>query len=204
MQVKVCGITNVEDALMAAELGVNYLGYIVNHTASPRYITPTAAAHIIRKIHKVYPHVRHVAVLVDPTTEECEELIQQLDVNVVQFHGSETPEFIQSMPYVKKWKALEIHSPDDLAAIDAYQPVVDGILLDAGKGSGEVITAELLQHLNIASTFILAGGIGPDTIAERLQVCTPHIIDVNSGVEREPGKKDREKIMACLNILNAV
>lgn len=208
MQVKVCGITNVEDAIMVAELGVNYLGYVVNYTASPRYIAPTNAAHIIRKVRKVYPQVRHVGVVVDPNQFDCQDIIDELDADIIQFHGSESTSYIESLQYIDKWKAVEIAKPEDMRLIaeliSQYESVVDGILLDSGKGSGQLIPAELLSSLKIQSTFILAGGITPENILERLQLCSPDIIDINSGVEIEPGKKDRDKIIACLNIIRSV
>lgn len=204
MQVKVCGITNITDALMIADLGVNYLGYIVNHTASPRYITPTAAAHIIRKVRKVHPQIRHAGVVVDVHPDQCQEIIQELDVDVMQFHGAETPEYIQSIKYVQKWKAIELTNTDAIKLIPQYETVVDGIVLDSGKGSGRLISAELLSSVKIQPTFICAGGISPENILERLRLCTPDIIDINSGVEIEPGKKDREKIIACLNLIKDI
>lgn len=208
MQVKVCGITNVEDAIMVAELGVNYLGYIINYTSSPRYISPTKAAHIIRKTRNAFPLVRHVAVVVDPSAIDSQNFIDELDADIIQFHGSESPDYIQSLSYVKKWKTIEIAKPEDMRLIaeliSQYESVVDGILLDSGKGSGQLIPAELLSSLKIQSTFILAGGITPENILERLQLCSPDIIDINSGVEIEPGKKDREKIIACLNIIRSI
>lgn len=204
MQVKVCGITNVADALMVAELGVNYLGYIVNYRSSPRYIVPANAAHIIRKTRKAFPHVRHVAVVVDPNKTDCQNIIDELDADIIQFHGLESPEYIQSIKYIQKWKAIELINADAIQLIQQYETVVDGILLDSGKGSGQLIPAELLSSVKIQTTFILAGGITPENIHERLQLCTPDIIDINSGVEREPGKKDRDKIIACLNIIKGI
>ncbi len=201
MQVKVCGITSVQDALMAAELGAHYLGYIVNYTSSPRYITPPAAAHIIRKVRKVHPQVRHVGVVVDANRDLCQEIIDELDVDVMQFHGMETPEYIESIKYIQKWKAIELTTADVIKLIPQYETVVNGIVLDSGKGSGNTIPSEWLKGIKINTDFILAGGIGPDSIQGRLQICQPNIIDLNSGVEREPGKKDRAKIIACLNII---
>lgn len=208
MQVKVCGITNIADALMVADLGVNYLGYIVNHTASPRYITPTAAAHIIRKVRKVHPQIRHVGVVVDANKMDCQNIIDELDADIIQFHGSESPEYIQNIKYIQKWKAIELETADAIQLIPQFETVVEGILLDSGKGSGQLIPAELLSSVKIQPTFILAGGITPENILERLQLCTPDIIDINSGVEIEPGKKpirkDREKIIACLNLIKDI
>lgn len=204
MQVKVCGITNVEDAMMVAGLGVNYLGYIVNYTSSPRYISSTNAAHIIRKTRKAFPHVRHVAVVVDSNATDCQNIIDELDADIIQFHGLETPEYIQNIKYIQKWKAIELTVTDAIKLIPQYESVVDGIVLDSGKGSGQLIPAELLSSVKIQPTFILAGGITSENILERLQLCTPDIIDINSGVEIAPGKKDQEKIIACLNIIKGI
>lgn len=204
MQVKVCGITTVEDALMAANLGVQYLGYIINYPTSPRYISPAAAAHIIRKIRLAFPEVRHVGVVVNPSSELCRELIDELDIDVVQLHGSETPEYIRQLKYITTWKAIEVTTSEDLKLIPQYQSVVDGIVLDSGKGSGQVIPSELLNTIQITPTFILAGGITPQNIHERITLCAPDVIDLNSGVEYEPGKKDQQKITTCLNIIKSL
>lgn len=204
MQVKVCGITNVEDALMAAELGAHYLGYIVNYPDSPRNVSSATAAHIIRKTRKAFPHVRHVGVVVDQDSALCKELINELDIDVIQFHGSETPEYIQEVKYITKWKAIEVTSSQDLKLISQYQSIVDGIMVDSGKGSGQPIPADLLQGLRITPTLILAGGITAQNIRERIEICSPDIIDLNSGVEYQSGQKDKQKILACLNIIKSL
>lgn len=198
MQVKVCGITSVDDAIMAANQGIDYLGYIVNYPTSPRHIQPITAAHIIRQVRVAFPNIRHVAVVVDPSETECNQLIEELDCDIVQFHGNESPEFIKRFSFITKWKAIELHRLVDLDKIPQYTTVADGIVIDSGKGSGQPIAAELLQQVHTTIDLVLAGGIYVENIIAMTKLCRPNIIDLNSGVELRPNKKDPNKLAQCL------
>lgn len=206
INVKVCGITNVADALQAAQVGVTYLGYILHAQTSPRQISPITAALIIAAVRRQYPTVKHVGVFVDAPAATINQITEQAGLDVVQLHGQESPELIQQLiaPFV--WKAIVTNESDTLRQlIEQYQNKVDGLLFDAGQGSGQPLHSSILAALSTIpfanTTTILAGGIGPDTISHLLSRFRPTIVDLNSGVERAPGHKDMIKLAAVMQQL---
>ncbi len=198
MQVKICGITNENDALTAAQQGVNYLGYILNYPESPRFISAPQAKKIIDRVRLLFPKVKHVGIFVDATSETINDIIKNLQLEVVQLHGNESVENIEKLNDVVKWKAIELQSEDDLEKIKLYENVVDGILLDSGKGSGKTITQDLLKQASIGKPVILAGGLSPSNIQAMCKLYYPTVVDINSGIESVPGKKDDQQIELLL------
>ncbi len=192
---KVCGITNVEDALACAAAGVSYLGYVINYPQSPRFIEPAAANVIIQKVKRLYPKVQHVGVLVETTTQDVQALLDIIELDIIQIY-----EPIPRAP-LAIWQSVIVHALSDLAKLKPANETVIGIHCDAGLGSGNVIAPELLQHLQSDLPLIVAGGIGPENIEAILEQCQPDVIDVNSKVEVSPGKKDITKIKALLTHL---
>lgn len=199
VKIKICGITNIEDALNAAEAGADYLGYILNYEKSARYIEPVRAEEIITQVRFKHPRVNHVGVFVNEKPEIINSLIIKLHLDTVQLHGDESIEDIQTLRRVKKWKAFEIKERKELEKISPYTEYVDAILLDAGKGSGKTIASELLADLRLRSPLVLAGGISPTNIAAAIRQYQPQIVDISTGVESEPGKKDKDKIEQLFN-----
>lgn len=191
-QLKVCGITNEADALSCAQVGVAYLGYVINYTASPRYIAPAAANNIIQRVRRLYPQVLHVGVLVAPTTHFIQELLPVIELDIIQVYDA-----VPRSP-LPVWQSLIMHRQTDLAQLKPANETVIGLHCDAGLGSGQSIPLELLPRLQSDLPLILAGGIGPDNIATILEHCQPDVVDINSQVESAPGKKDLEKIKAVL------
>ena len=191
-KVKVCGLTDVNNALEVVRLGVSYAGCIVNYPASPRSVSLNQAVKVLGAIKKYDASIKTVAVMVDPSEDDVEQVIKTDVADIIQLHGSETPEFCADVQKkISVWKALVVTSEKDIESADLYRPHVSAVLFDAGKGSGELIPLALLEGKQVD---VLAGGLGSGTVFERVERVRPSIIDLNSKVESKPGIKDMSKI----------
>lgn len=214
MQVKVCGITNQADAFASAQAGVTYIGYIMNYPKSPRYVTADAVLESTTSLRAVFPNVSHVGVFVNEELATLCQKVQQLKLDIVQLHGDESIEYItelhEALPALRIWKTVEVQQPEDIALIEQYAsvPTIEHILLDSGKGSGKLIDAELLTLLPTTVTYGLAGGISAENIQEQVSRLPQDLqlvfVDVNSGVESVPGKKDAEKLTELFSVVTAM
>ncbi len=189
---KICGITNHQDALAAANLGVDALGFIF-YKASPRYIKPEAARNIIKSLP---PFISTVGVFVDEEADTIREIMRDCNLHLVQLHGHETPAFCQKFSG-RVIKAIRIKDKLSLIDIDKY-PVV-ALLLDTYVshkvgGTGEVFNWELALTAQKYARIILAGGLDPENIQQAIKTVRPYAVDVCSGVEEEPGIKDLKKL----------
>ncbi|OGP50758.1 MAG: N-(5'-phosphoribosyl)anthranilate isomerase [Deltaproteobacteria bacterium RBG_13_43_22] len=189
-RVKICGITNLEDALLATEMGADAIGFIF--TESPRRITPIKAKAII---HNLPPLVKTVGVFVNEEPARIKEIKSVCGLDLIQLHGDESPEICRDlMPY--SIKAFRIQNQRDIKNIKRYQGAVRAILLDTfqkGKAGGTGKTFDWSLAVKAKETgipVILAGGLGPDNIREAITIVHPYAVDVNSGIEERPGKKD--------------
>ena len=201
MRVKICGITNLEDALLAAELGADALGFIF-FPRSPRYLTPAAARAIIDALP---PFVTPVAVVVDEPAEAIEEIMAKSGCRVAQLHGQEPPAMLECL----RWpaiKAVSVSSADDLTALERY-PAARAFLLDTrveglhggtGKTFDWTIAREARRY---SKPIILAGGLTPENAAEAIRVAAPDAVDIGSGIERSPGRKDVERMRALFDAI---
>jgi phosphoribosylanthranilate isomerase len=191
-KVKICGLTNYEDAAAAMEMGADLLGFNF-YPKSPRFVSPQEAAQIINRL----PAFIDVAgVFVNGSLEEIRDAISQCQLNWVQLHGDESPEFCQSLASVdvKTMKAIRVKDQGDIDRAEEY--FTDAILLDAFDpekygGTGVTFDWNVIGH--IAKRVFLAGGINPDNAAEAVKLGV-YGIDVCSGIEAQPGKKDRKKM----------
>ncbi len=194
--VKICGITNVGDALEAVELGADALGFIF-YEKSPRKITKEKAKEIIDKIQTVKQRVVKVGLFVDELEERVNEITSYCDFDILQFHGDETPDYCKKFPQ-KIIKAFRIKDRESLVNIPKYE--VDYYLLDAYSevapgGTGRTFNWELaIAAKKFERPIILSGGLNPEHIIEALEKVSPFGVDVSSGVELSPGKKDYKKL----------
>jgi len=196
-KVKICGITNYEDALAAMEMGADLLGFNF-YPGSPRYVSPPKATAIINKL----PAFIDVAgVFVNSSLEEIREIAGQCQLDWIQLHGDEDTEFCRWLAYdsMKTMKSLRVKSADDLQQVDRY--FTDAILLDAYDpsrygGTGLTFDWNIIGH--IGRRVFLAGGINPDNAAAAVELGV-YGIDVCSGIESEPGKKDHKKMKALFD-----
>lgn len=192
-RVKVCGITNPEDALCAVALGAAALGFVF-YEKSPRFIRPEEAGKIISLLP---PFVTKVGVFVNAGADYLREARDVAGFNVCQFHGDETPEFCAAFGenYIK---AIRVRDEGSLSAVDIYDTDVflfDAYSPDAYGGTGENFSWEVLPRRKLEDKFvILSGGLNPDNVRQAVQTVGPYAVDVSSGVEASPGIKDHLKL----------
>ncbi len=192
VKVKICGITNYEDAKAAMDMGADLLGFNF-YPESPRYIAPEEAAKIVNKL----PASIDIAgVFVNSTVEQVREVMELCQLNWVQFHGDETAEFCESFVSlnVKTMKAIRVKDQEDIKKAEEY--FTDAILLDAFHpekygGTGVTFDWNIVGH--IGKRIFLAGGINPDNVISAIELGV-YGVDICSGIESEPGKKDHEKM----------
>jgi len=202
-KIKICGITNLDDARLAVDLGADALGFIF-YPKSLRYIRVKDAANICQLLP---PFVAKVGVFVDELEYEIEKALAECLLTALQFHGDEPPGFCVKFP-AKSIKAIRMRDETTLHAAREYDDV-DALLLDtytesARGGTGRTFDWALAEEAKqIGPPLILSGGLTPGNVAEAIRRVQPYAVDVSSGVEREPGKKDPEKLRkffeACRN-----
>jgi phosphoribosylanthranilate isomerase len=191
-RVKVCGITTSDDALRAADLGVDALGFVF-HPESPRYLPPSEAAKIIRNLP---PFVDTVGVFVDCPFEEIEAIVAACCLTAVQLHGGESPEFCEQFR-VKVIKAFRVKESGLPPEIERYR--TDAFLLDAfvkgvPGGTGRTFPWEVAREAKRHGRIILAGGLDCDNVRKAVETVRPYAVDVSSGVEAAPGRKDPKRL----------
>jgi len=203
MRIKICGITRYEDARTAANLGADALGFIF-YSKSPRYISPTNAAEITKKLP---PFVSRVGVFVDEDPQRVLDVARIAGIDTIQLHGSETPEYCASIP-LPVIKVFSIRDNFDVSIIQAYKNVnVAGILLDTWDserrgGSGNTFDWSVaIKVCDKSDKVILSGGLGPSNIREAIDTVRPYAVDVNSGVEISPGVKSPYKMRDVITIV---
>jgi phosphoribosylanthranilate isomerase len=193
LKIKICGITNSADAEMAHQAGADALGFIF-FKGSPRFISNDKIKTIIREIP---PFVSKVGVFVNASRDEVQRAIEETGIDTLQFHGDETPEACRGFG-LKTIKAFRVQGKDMLQIMPRYD--VDAWLLDsfvAGErgGTGKTFDWDLAVHAtSLGTPVILSGGLNPENIARAVSHVQPYAVDVSSGVESAPGKKDANLI----------
>jgi phosphoribosylanthranilate isomerase len=193
LRVKICGITSLDDALWAADAGADALGFIFVE-GTPRYVTPAAAAAIVAALP---PFVCPVGVFWDHAPAHVTAVVAECGLGAIQLHGVEPPEVVAAMPR-PVLKTIKVREAADLAQLDRYKPAA--FLLDSpsrwsegGEARGP-ISWTLARQAAGRGRVVLAAGLTPETVAEAVRVARPWGVDVNSGVEAMPGKKDPAKV----------
>ncbi len=202
MKVKICGITNIDDALYAAELGADALGFIFVKS-SPRFVTPKAARKIIQELP---PFIIPVGVFADVPKEEIVEMIEQTGIKCVQLHGNETPEQLAGFP-VPVYKSFRVDSsfnPEILRRYKGSAYLLDTKISGELGGTGKTFNWEIAVKAKECGRIILAGGLTPENIIDAVRIVQPYAVDVNSGVEEHPGKKDQIKLKLLFDRLEQV
>jgi phosphoribosylanthranilate isomerase len=192
MNVKICGITNIQDALDAVELGTYALGFIFVKS-SPRYISPDSASLIINKLP---PTVKPVGVFADTPQKEILSVIKQTGIVCIQLHGNESPQELSGYP-VPIFKSFRVGSNFDVSILQQYPAsayLLDTFVDGALGGTGKTFNWQIATAAKSYGAIILAGGLNPDNIVDAVRMVRPYAVDVNSGVESAPGKKDKEKL----------
>ncbi len=192
-RVKICGITRERDAMSAVEHGADALGFVF-YESSPRHISVQRAGEIVRKLP---PFVTSVALFVDADPDYIARVVDQVGVDLLQFHGSENPE--SCIAHGRPWiRALAMKPAVDPLAEAARFAAARGLLLDAYRpgvpgGTGACFDWERIPP-ELAPRVVLAGGLNPSNVAEAVQRVQPYAVDVSGGVEAAKGIKDPEKI----------
>jgi phosphoribosylanthranilate isomerase len=191
-RVKICGITNTEDALAAVECGANALGFVF--ADSPRRISPAAAAEIIRALP---PFIAAVAVVVDEAIDALRKKLRTSGCHAVQLHGEESPGYLEALGDLAVIKAFRVGTRDDLERLADYERA-DAFLLDSrvkGRtgGTGKAFDWRLAAVAREAGKpVILAGGLNSGNVQTALEAARPYAVDASSGVESEPGRKNHD------------
>ena len=200
IQVKICGITNKEDARCAAKLGAAALGFIF-YPPSPRNIKPADA----RKIVSVLPDESvKVGVFVNESVTEVKRIVEYCGLDMIQLHGDESPAYCREFPASQVIKAVQLKNDDDFNQTSGYD--VAAILVDSRHaglygGTGKKANWELACRIKNKKPLILSGGLNEGNIAEAIKAVTPNALDINSGVELRPGKKDHAKLARIFDII---
>lgn len=197
-RVKICGITNREDALTAVQLGADALGFVFSH--SPRQITPEKADKIISQLP---PFILCVGVFANENRDRVIEVMDSCSLDVIQLHGNESPRLCSELKEFNKKliKGIRVQNSSSLENLKEYN--VDGFLLDSFVedsfgGTGKVFNWDLIDKKKIPKPFILSGGLCADNVIEAINLLHPYGVDASSRLEKEPGIKDPEKVRAFM------
>jgi len=198
--VKICGITSPEDAEMAAEAGADAVGFVL-WPKSPRHVDAAEARRLGRGLP---PFVVRVGVFVDATRDELVRASEEAGLDLLQLHGEEPPSALADLPR-RALKAVRVGEGFTAEEALRYEGRAAGLLLDTRAlsrpgGTGETFDWTLAREVRKRASFlVLAGGLGPENVAAALKAVQPDGVDVSTGVESAPGKKDAAKVRAFVD-----
>ena len=202
-EIKICGITNLEDASFAVKCGADALGFNF-YSKSPRYGAPENAKEIIERIQD---EITKVGVFVNHDALEVKKIVEYCGLDLVQLHGDESPEYCRQFPSSLLIKAFSPREEGDLRKLSSYP--VRAILVDAYDplrygGTGKKSDWRLAVKVKETHPLIMAGGLNTDNIREAIEIVSPHAVDINSGAESSPGRKDPEKVRKIIEIVRRI
>lgn len=190
MMIKICGVTNKIDAIGTSELGVDMIGFVFYRKAK-RFVEPRVAEEIINELP---PWIGRVGVFVDEKRDKVQEVAEGAGLNILQFHGDESPEYCERFKgNFRVIKAFRLKDKKDLKKMNDYN--VDFFLLDTYLperigGTGEVFNWKMIRDYEFLKPIILSGGLTPKNVPRAIKEVSPYGVDVSTGVEKAPGKKD--------------
>jgi phosphoribosylanthranilate isomerase len=202
VRIKICGLTQVDEAVACLSAGAHWIG-LNFHSQSPRFVTLARGAEIMAALPSP---TCAVGLFVDRPASEVSDVAAALRLTSVQLHGNEPPEYLQALDHLWMIKAFRLGSEFDVRAMSDYLAqagelgrMPDAVLIDAqvdgmAGGTGTLIADALLPLLPAFPRLILAGGLTPENVSERLRRVRPWMVDVASGVESSPGRKDLAKV----------
>lgn len=196
VRIKICGMTNLEDALAATALGADAVGFVF-YAKSPRCVSPLRATAIASRLP---PFIARVGVFVDEQLERVKEIVKECDLDYAQLHGSESPDFCRQLGN-RVIKTLRVKDESVLRQLSMYK--APAFLLDTYKaempgGTGQTFNWDIAARAARSATVVLSGGLKPQNVAQAIAAVQPYAVDVSSGVEASPGKKDHEKLRAFI------
>jgi phosphoribosylanthranilate isomerase len=196
-KVKICGITNVQDALTAVDAGADALGFMF-YEPSPRCVTRKNAGAIISALPAL---VAKVGVFVNPTEDEVRRAIEECGIDTLQFHGEEPPEFCRQFS-LKVLKGFRVQGSEILEVLPDYTGMtwlLDSFVAGSRGGTGNTFNWDIAaQAIKLGGRIVLAGGLTPENAADAVRKVRPYGLDVSSGVESAPGRKDAAKVRAFI------
>lgn len=206
MKIKICGITNREDAAVAVAAGADALGFVM-YRKSPRWVEPAVARSIVAGLP---PFVLAVGVFVNEEAESVRALMDECGFALAQLHGDESTLYCQNLSR-PTLKAIRLKDRATFLALAAFQGCanVRGVLIDAFSdqaygGTGQTVDWTLAEEAARSTPIILAGGLSPANVAGAIQMVRPYGVDVSSGVEKSPGKKDHHKLKAFIEAVRSL
>ena len=204
VRVKICGVTNWSDAKLAMDAGANALGFNF-YPPSPRYVTPAQGRRIVSRLPA---RVEAVGVFVDEPFAVVDEIARAVDLDFVQLHGNESPEMVADFAHsYRVIKAFRVR-PDFRAAVlgrygEAAAFLLDGFSRRAAGGTGKPFDWRIARQAKRYGRIILAGGLRPENVAQAILEVRPYAIDVCSGVEAKPGRKDPKRLRELMRQVEA-
>ena len=200
-KVKICGITRLEDALMCAKFGADALGFNF-YEKSKRFIKPSEAGSILEQLDDRFSKF---GVFVNSTVDEILDVVNIARINVIQLHGDESPEFVADLrsktdtPIVKAFRVTEVFEVSFLTNYLVDAALLDSFSIDEFGGTGKKFNwSRAVSAMEIGFPIYLAGGLDPENVAEAVRIFRPYAVDVASGVESTPGRKDPAKVEAFI------
>ncbi len=208
--VKICGMTDIREALSISSLGIDALGFILS-SASPRKIGINEAGKIIKALRKYNRGApQAVGVFVNEDLDFIREAVTKLDLDIVQLSGCETPDYIKEVKKLKNFKIIKaVHCKNDtdiVSNIQQFEKIPDYYLLDTYHcnsygGTGRTFDWNIAKGLSLSKRIILAGGLGPDNVSLALSAARPFGVDASSRLEDGTGKKNLQKVRAFIKVI---
>ncbi len=198
-KIKICGLTQRQDIDDAIESGADAIG-LVMYEKSSRYVSIDKASELLKEIP---PFITTVAVLVNPKTEQVQDIIKALPIDVLQFHGDEDEAFCLRFNH-RYIKAIRVNAPMKVSELEKQYPSACAFLLDSYDksvygGSGQTFAWQHIDGDGATKPIIVAGGLNKNNALEAIKSLSPYGLDVSSGVEDAPGIKNKDKIKAFIN-----
>ncbi len=198
-RIKICGITSREDALMCVHSGADAIGFVF-YRDSPRFVPPDVAVDITCVLP---PLVTVVGVFVDESYDNMVNIARRVGLDCIQLHGNEKPSVCRLLSQFRPVKAIRIGSVQDLKPMEDYRGLVSAFLLDARVesaygGTGRCFDWRLALKAKPHGRVILSGGLTPENVVDAIKLVEPYGVDVSTGVEKEPGRKDPQKVRAFI------
>jgi len=202
MKVKICGITNREDAFSAVNAGADALGFVFVES-SARYIVPEAAAAIIGDLP---PFVTSVGVFMNASRSAILDAVKRSGIRCIQLHGDESPDDAKgyNLPVYKAFRVDETFDPKAITKFHCPAFLFDTYVPGEPGGTGKVFDWRIAVEAKRHGRIILAGGLNPENVVEAVRTVQPYAVDVNSGVEVSPGKKDPKRIKELFDAVRSV
>lgn len=209
-KIKICGITNYEDALNAVKLGASYIG-LNFYKKSPRYIKENDAKKIVGKLPK---NVKKVGVFVNENLKTIKKIVDNIDLDIIQLHGSENPNYCQKLKKETKKEIIKAFRIKNGIKINEIRSkikkyYVDYYMFDTYKkgmfgGTGKTFNWNILDIKSLKKKFFLSGGLNSENVKEAIKIAKPFAVDVSSSVEEKPGKKDYKKMKEFISIVKKI